>query len=161
MERESRIIKAVALNLSYQQYVALCLTEGENAYSATSFYRKTKPLKKKIIGHYQDLIENRLKEASTSPIHIAFDTRWSAKGWKANESTTTVFYKKGEKYDLLLTTNLMKKGQDSNYKGTSKSMEVGGTEAAMKILKSRKIVVDSFVHYDDSSSALILQKWYP
>ena len=160
--KEKQIMKSVILNLNFQQYLASCLLDDIPSFCESSFYSKTKPYKNFIINHYNEITQKRIEKLKGESIHIAFDSRWSSRGWAANECTTTIFFKnEQEEYELLSTINLLKKGKDKNYEGTSKNMENTGTNQAIKQIKLNEINISSFVHDGDAGGAAVMKKNYP
>ena len=115
-----------------------------------------------IISNAFEVIQKNRFSSFPKAIKIAFDTRWSARGYTAKESTTTCFIiDDSNNYKLLFLVNLQKSGPNTNHEGSSKSMECKGTELLMRELHNNKFTVMSFVHDNDAASKNEVLKVFP
>ena len=155
--------KALVLNLSFNSYVKLCLLDDVEPYSETSFRQKSRALQSVVLSHYEEILDKNLTNLSGKSIIVSIDTRWSARGYTANESTTSffIFNELQQNYTLLYTFSCMKRGIYNNYRGSSKNMESFGTEEILKILIEKNIKISVFIHDADACTTLIVRKYYP
>ena len=157
------LTKALILNLTYKNYTLLCIMENKEPLSETTFRTKINFLHSIVVNHYKKELNKTIEGVRDKSVIISFDTRWSSRGYCANESTTSffLFNEQSKEYTLLYTFNCMKRGKFANYKGSSKSMETFGTEKIIKKLKKRNVKVITYIHDADAATAAILRKFFP
>ena len=111
---------------------------------------------------YEEELERKLETLNNQKITVSIDTRWSSRGFCANESTTTFFYfnEQEKEYSLLYTFNCIKRGIHQNYTGSSKAMEAYGTEMIVKKLVAKGITISCFVHDADSCTTAVVKKYF-
>lgn len=149
------------MNLNYNNYRKMCIFDNCKAMSETSFYKHRRSMQQKVISMLNCIFSNNLFSIAT-PIIVSIDTRWSSRGWTANEATTSCFLcgSNGEN-KLLFVYNVIKRGKDANFSGSSKSMEREGTLQIINQLEMYNINVTHYVHDDDSQSRSLFSLHFP
>ena len=107
------LAKSLILNLSFTNYVKLCLIESSPSLSETTFRRKLGVLQALVLSFYISQLDTIVNNFRNMQIIVSIDTRWSARGYCANESTTTFFYLREDlsTFSLLYTINCVKRGK--------------------------------------------------
>ena len=105
---ETTLVNALLSNLTYNEYQHETLLLGKLPLSATTFYLQLKKLQQIVITYFNQLLEKQISFVN-SPIIVAFDTRWSARGFSAKESTTSCFFIDNNKEYHLFLLSIIKK----------------------------------------------------